>query len=480
MKLKNQRTSTTTLPVNPFQRELLPLVLVQLFLLPLLFAEVLLRATNSPEWLSSFHLNLLYVFFAPILLFVHAYYRRDRNLWLHVAQLAILILLTFALLRQKYTYIPPADEGRTIHVAILYLYYLAYPLLGYDLIDFLWERAVYIAAYATVLGVYFFHVNGMAAGSGRASFVVFVGLLFGMNLFFIPRHVSRDVFLWAVSLASSFAVGLGLLAYVLGEYQILWFQIQLFGAEFSPPLLGTKLHFLQSIFGNPNTLGGLAFAGAFAALVLTGEALRRRSFLLVPVAGAMFVLNSIGVYASYSRASWLALALAAAVYVTYVVLGRRAAAYTTVALGVLTGFFFVGMSLSIVPIDSHGRFALWEGGLRAILNAPGSLGYGVVSEDKVIAPFVPDPQFRGYSPHNSYVEIFINVGIVGGLAYLVLTLGSITEGLFRYETVDVPMLAFAFGFSVHHMFEKYTMFNIAIATIISALVFGYLINGYRQ
>ncbi|WP_458187736.1 O-antigen ligase family protein [Haladaptatus sp. NG-WS-4] len=480
MTLEDRRASSTTLPANPFQHGYFPLALAQLLLIPLLFAEVLLRATNSPEWFTAFHLNLLYVFFAPVLLFVHAYYRRDRNLWLHVAQLAILILLTFTLLRQNYKYIPPADEGRTVHVAILYIYYLAYPLLGYDLVEFLRERAVYIAAFATVLGVYFFHVNGMAAGSGRASFVVFVGLLFGMNLFFIPRHVSRDVFLWGASLASSFAVGLGLPAYVLGEYQVSWFQIQLFGAQFSPPLLGTKLHFLQSIYENPNTLGGLAFAGAFAALVLTGEALQRRSFPLVPIAGAMFVLNSIGLYASYSRASWLALALAGAVYVTYVGLGRRAAAYATFALGGLTVLFFVGMFFSIVPINPHGRFALWEGGFRAILNAPGSFGYGVVSEDKVIAPFVPDPQFRGYSPHNSYVEIFINVGIVGGLAYLVLTLGSIAEGVFRYETVDVPMLAFAFGFSVHHMFEKYTMFNIAVATILSALVFGYLINGYRQ
>ncbi|WP_227352858.1 O-antigen ligase family protein [Haladaptatus salinisoli] len=480
MTLGEQRTPSTTLPVNPFRRELLPLVLVQLFLVPLLFADVLLRATNRPEWVSAFHLNLLYVLFAPVLLFAYAYYRPDRNLWLHVAQLAILILLTFALLRQEYKYIPPADEGRTIHVAILYLYYLAYPLLGYDLVSFFRERAVYIAAYATVLGVYFFHVDGMAAGSGKARFVVMVALIFGMNLFFIPRHVSRDVFLWALSLAATFAVGLGLPAYLFGEYQVSWLQMRLFAAEFTAPLLGVKLHYLQSIFANPNTLGGLAFAGAFAALVLAGEAARRRSFAVVPIAGAMFLLNGIGVYASYSRASWLALALASTVYASYLAFDRRTVAYATVALGALTVLFFAGMFLSVVPIDPHGRFALWRGGLGAVLHAPSPFGYGVVAEDQVIAPFVPDANFRGYSPHNSYMVIFLNTGIVGGLAYLVLTLGSIAEGLFRYETVDVPMLGFAVGFSVHHLFEAYTMFNIAVASVVSALVFGYLICGYRR
>jgi hypothetical protein len=475
-----QRESSTIFSTDRFQRTPLLLSLTQLFLIVIVIADVLLRATNSPDWFGSFYLNLLYVFFAPLLLFVQTYYRIDRNLWLHVAQLAIMILLTFALLRQEYKYIPPADEGRTIQVTLLYCYFLLYPLLGYDLIDFLKERALYIVAYATVLGVYFFHLDKMAAGSSQAVYVVFVTLIFGMNLFFIPRHVSRNVFLWSASLASTFAVGLGLPAYVLGEYQISWFQIQLFSSQFTAPLLGTKLHYLQSIFENPNTLGGLAFAGAFAALVLVGESVRRKAFLLIPIAGVMVLVNGIGLYASYSRASWLAFALAATIYVTYVGLGRRAAAYSTIALIGLVVLFFMSMFFSLVPIDSHGRFALWEGGLRAVLHSPGPFGYGIVAEDELIAPFVPDPNFRGYSPHNSYVVIFIHTGIVGGLAYLVLMFGSITEGLLRYDRVDFPMLGFAVGIVVHHLFEAYTMVNVAVASIIAALVFGYLINGYRS
>ncbi|WP_227356248.1 O-antigen ligase family protein [Haladaptatus salinisoli] len=475
-----QQESSAIFPTGRFQRTPLLLSLTQLFLIVIVFADVLLRATNSPEWYGSFYLNLLYVFFAPLLLFVQAYYRIDRNLWLHVAQLAIAILLTSALLRQEYKYIPPADEGRTIQIILLYCYFLLYPLLGYDLVDFLKERALYIAAYATVLGVYFFHLDRMAAGSSQAVYVVFVTLLFGMNLFFIPRHVSRDIFLWSVSLASTFAVGLGLPAYVLGEYQVSWFQIRLFASQFTPPLLGAKFHYLQSIFENPNTLGGLAFAGAFAALVLAGESVRRKSFSLVPIAGVMVVVNGIGLYATYSRASWLAFALAAAIYVAYIGLGRRTAAYSTIVFIGLLILFFVGMFLSLVPIEPHGRFALWEGGLRAVLSAQGPFGYGIVPEDELIAPFVPDPNFRGYSPHNSYVVIFIHTGIVGGFAYLVLMFGSITEGLLRYDRVDFPMLAFAVGVVAHHMFEAYTMVNVAIASIISALVFGYLINGYRR
>lgn len=481
MRLGERQKSSTILPTKVGQRAFLPLLLVQLSLTLIVIADVALRATNSPDWYGSFHLDILYVYSAAGLLSLYGYYRTDRNYWLHAAQIALLLILTIGLVRQHSKYIPPAGEGRITYVALLYLFYLAYPLLGYDLPQYLRDRAVYVTAYATVLGIYFIHLSGeMVAGSSQAAYVVYVALIFGMNLFFIPRYVSRDVFFWSVGLTSALAVVVGLPAYVVGDYQLSWFQIQLFPTTFTMPLIGIELHFLQSIFANPNTLGGLTFGGAFASLVLLSEFLQRRSFRLIRITAAMLVVNCIGMYASYSRASWLAFALAASVYLIYVGFGRRIAAYTIVALGVLTMLFFVGMFLHVVPIDTHGRFALWEGGLRAIQHAPGPLGYSIVPEDNLIAPFVPDPKYRGFSPHNSYVVMFIHIGIIGGLAYLVLMFGSIVEGVVRYENVDLPMLAFAVGFSVHHMFEAYTMFNVAIASIVSALVFGYLINGHRK
>ncbi len=477
MSLQDKQKTGTSLSLNPFTGDFRPVALIQILLLPLLVVDVLLRAANSPEQYGSFHLALLYLYLPPLLLLMRSYYEENRNLWLHVAQISMLILLTFVLLRQRNKYIPP--EGRTIHVALILILYTLYPLVSHDLLTFIRRRAIYIGSYVLLLGVYFFHVNEMSAGSTRASFVVYVALIFGLNLFLLPRYVSRDVFLWGVSLISSLIAAAGLPTYANGGYELSWLQVRLFPATFDLPLLGTKIQFLQSIFANPNTLGGLAFAGSFAALVLLGENIRRGRFAPIPIAVTFFFLSCIGLFLSYSRASWLAFGLSSVVYIIYLLSGRDSIPYTVISLGVLTMLFLGGILLSIIPIDANGRFELWKGGIRAILDTPSTLGYGVVNTDELIAPFLFESNLRGRSPHNSYVEIFLNVGIIGGVAYLILVGGSIAEGIIRKNSVDVPMLAFAFGFAAHQAFEVYTMFNTAVAAILSTLVVGYLICGYR-
>ena len=402
----------------------------------------------------------------------------SRDLWLHVAQISILILLTFILLRQHNKYIPP--EGRAFHVALIFLLYLAYTLLGHRVLQFLKSRAVFVVAYAVLLSVFFYHVNQMSAGSTRASYVVYVTLVFGMNLFFFPRYVSRNVFLWGASLVAGFSSVLGLLAYVIGEYQLSWLHVQLFHATFGLPLVGTQVHFFQSILANPNDAGCLAFAGAFSALVLVGESARRKRFLPSVLAAPLLLVNAASLFLSYSRASWLAFGLATVIYVGYLLFDRESVPYTAVGLGMMTVLFLGAILLSILPIDANGRFVLWKGGIKAVLHAPSALGYGMVNTHETIAPYVSVASYRGYSPHNSYVQIFLETGIVGGLAYLTLVVGSVVEGIVRRDAVDVPMLAFAFGFAVHQLFEAYTMFNVAIGSILSTLVVGYLICCYRK
>ncbi|MGA9403158.1 O-antigen ligase family protein [Haladaptatus sp.] len=475
MSIRNQRTTSVSL--NPLTDEFQPIALLQLLLIPLLFVAVLLRVPNAPEQYGSFHIDMLYLYLAPVLLLMYSYYNRDRNLWLHVAQVSVLILLTFVLLRQHNKYIPP--DGRTFQVAFVFLLYVLYPILGHRLVEFVRSRALFIGAYSVLLGVYFYHVNEMSAGSTKASFVVYVALVFGLSLFFLPRYVNRDVFLWAVSLISAFAAVVGIPAYVVGDYQLSWLQIQLYHATFDLPLFG-QTHFLQSIFSNPNTTGIVAFAGAFGALVLASDSVRYRRYVAASMAIPLLLLNVLALVLSYSRSSWLAFGLASVIYVGYLAFDRRSLPFTVVGLGVMTVLFIGGIFLSIVPIDTNGRFVLWKAGVQAVYHAPSPLGYGVVNTHDVIAPFISVERIRGHSPHNSYVEIFLQVGVVGGLAYLTLVGGSILEGIVRRDSVDVAMLAFAFGFAVHQLFEAYSLFNVAIGSVLSALVFGYLICGYRD
>ena len=478
MNLQDNQNASTHSSLNPFTSEFRPFALVQLLLIPLLFVGVLLGAQNSPEWFGSFHLDLLFLYATPLLLLVHTYYRTDRGLWIHVAQTSLLILLTFVLLRQHNLYIP--SDGRTLHVVFVFLLYAIYPLIGYDIAEFLRSRAIYVGAYVVLLAVYFFHVNSMSAGSTKASFVVYMALLFGINLFIIPRYVSRNVFLWGVSLAAGFMVMLGLPVYIIGSYDIWWLQPQLFDNPATLPVPGMELHYLQSVLSNPNILGVLTFAGAFGALVLATENLIRRRFLMVPIASALFFLNGLGMFLSYARASWLAMGLATVVYVGYVLFDNRSVPFTVIPLALASALFLGSVLLAVGPIDASGRSPLWLAGIQAIKHAPSSLGYGVVNTHAVIEPFITEPYLRGRSPHNSYVQIFLQVGIVGGLAYLVIVLGSIVEGVIRRNTVDVPMLGFAFAFAVHQTFDVYTLFNNAVASILATLVFGYLICGYER
>ncbi|MFB9809086.1 O-antigen polymerase [Haladaptatus pallidirubidus] len=370
MSLQDQQRTSTSLSLNPFTNQFHPIALIQILLIPLLFADVLLRATNSPEQYGSFHLALLYLYFAPLLLLMRSYYDDNRNLWIHVAQISALILLTFILFRQHNKYIPVPDKGRFIHVLLIFILYAMYPLISHNFLQFLRSRAIYIGSYVTLLGVYFYHVNGMSAGSTRASFVVYVALIFGLNLLFLPRYVSRNVFLLGVSTVSAFAVLIGLPAYIIGDYELAWLQIQLYSAKFQLPIFGTEIQFLQSIFVNPNLLGVLTFAGAFGALVLTVENAQKRQFLPISVSAALLFVNSFGMYLTHARASWIAFCLASTVYLGYVLLGRESVPYSVISLALLTFLFFAGIFLSIIPIDTHGRFALWTGGLRAFLDAP--------------------------------------------------------------------------------------------------------------
>ncbi|ODR81734.1 hypothetical protein BG842_25020 [Haladaptatus sp. W1] len=172
MNLQDNQNASTRSFFNPLTGEFRPFALVQLLLIPLLFIGVLYGAQNSPEWFGSFHLDLLFLYVTPLLLLAHTYYRTDRGLWIHVAQTSLLILLTFVLLRQHNLYIP--GQRRSFHVVLVFLLYAVYPFIGYDFVAFLRSRAIYVAAYVLMLGVFFIHVNSMAAGSTKASFVVYM------------------------------------------------------------------------------------------------------------------------------------------------------------------------------------------------------------------------------------------------------------------------------------------------------------------
>lgn len=102
-----------------------------------------------------------------------------------------------------------------------------------------------------------------------------------------------------------------------------------------------------------------------------------------------------------------------------------------------------------------------------------------MAPSEVIEPYLTDPA-AGHAPHNSYLSTFVRVGLIGGLAYLLLTVGNVLDGAVGTVTGDRPVapsaLALATGFVVHQLFESYSLYHHELGAVLATLAFGYLLE----
>lgn len=409
--------------------------------------------------------------------------------WIALQTLAGLAL-AWVLVRQWAGGMPAT--GRGWHVAAVGLAIVALPLLAPGLPAYLRANAGYLLAFGAVLGAYLVHVPGLAAGSGLASFPVFAGVVFGLGLLVLPRYVPWRDFLWVVATVTAGVVVLGLLAYWVGPYRIGPTAVGLWGSD---RIVGisTGVPAMTSVFANPNTLGLVAFAGTVAAFVRVGDALRAGlveghtasrwraiawdRVATVTAAGLLLAVDAVGLGLSLSAGAMLAAGVAGAIYLAAALGGSRGRRLGFVAVVGAVGLVLALALAGVVPISLHGRAALWTGSLVAIVWMPSPVGYGIVSAAEVIEPYVAGPA-SGYSPHNSYLATFIRAGMVGGIGYLVVTMGNVLDGALGWppgRAVDPGVLALAAGFAIHQLFEAYSLFGIWIGSVLGALAVGYLL-----
>ena len=116
--------------------------------------------------------------------------------------------------------------------------------------------------------------------------------------------------------------------------------------------------------------------------------------------------------------------------------------------------------------------------MAAVIDEPSLIGAGLVDPGEFIAPYQGGASF---SPHNSFLTIAIRVGILGGIAYILLIGSSLLSGLLEILDVDrspnLGVLALATGFTAHQQFEAYTLFNWNSSTVLAVFVFGFLVFG---
>ena len=457
--------------------------LFPVFLVALLGAVVVRYATIEIEWLLVRWWIVAYFLFGIVGFTWQAYRRNDTVIRFGLAAIAYALpglFLSWAVVVQSRTQLP--ETGRVLTFGLVFVAFLVFVGASAETVSFLRRSGAYLVAFAVMLFAIFSHLPALPPGSGGISYAMQAGLLMGLNLFVLPRYVSRGAFLWTVAVVSGVVMAASLPVYVLGEYAVFGQPVRLWGTTSALPLLGVELPFFQSIFGNPNGTGVLAFAGTVCAVTVAHRAFLDATWApsgtrvspLAVLGGLLAVVNGLALLVSFSRTSWLAAAVALGIYVAAVALGRDRLPHAVLAAGGAVAVFLLVVFLSVLGVNTNGRFVLWGGGLRAVLDAASPLGGGMVSSSEVIAPYI-EGQYEGFSVHNSYLFMFMRAGLLGGVAYLALTIGSVIDAAARRFDAEVPFVALAAGFAVHQLFESYTLYQFGIGSVLGALAVGYLI-----
>jgi putative inorganic carbon (HCO3(-)) transporter len=174
----------------------------------------------------------------------------------------------------------------------------------------------------------------------------------------------------------------------------------------------------------------LLMAGVVLALVLTEKGWAR----LIAIA-----IGGVGVAAfflTYTRGSWVGLAVGLVVFIVLTDVRYLALlAVGGIAVVVAVPGVLARLTASEANDSSAGfRLALWKVAGEAIRRHP-ALGVGIgdfLAIYREVVTTRPDLYvgYLGFGAHNAYFALSAEIGVIGGLAFLVLTVGYATRGLF--------------------------------------------------
>lgn len=429
------------------------------------------EARGGPEWIAPW-LVAVVVLLVGLPFVASGYYSSHRTptrTVLFLGQLVITVGLVAVLVRSR-----SMGLESEMHVYLFGAALAGYALAHPGTARFAPAQWTFAGCAAVVVAVFLHHAATLHPTTGSHRFVLWSAVAMTASAFVLPRYVPARATLWAIARLAALLVALGLPVYVVGDYEPLGMSVSHWRGTIVVPLYGTEVAAMRSAFPNPNTLGGVAFAGTVAAVVELHRRLAARTPLAL-VSAILLACTAVGTYLSNSRSSVVAAAVAVGVYLAYALGGPRTVPWTVVGAvgGVVAGL--VAIRRGLVGIDAAGRFHLWRASLLAFLDAPTLTGLGIVGLNEVIAPHAGE--YAGHSPHSSYLAMLLRAGLLGGVAYAVLVAGSAlwAAASIRTDADRVAMLALAFGWAVHQLFEAYTLFRVSTLSILAALAAGYLL-----
>ncbi|AHB67508.1 hypothetical protein HISP_10790 [Haloarcula hispanica N601] len=299
-------------------------------------------------------------------------------------------------------------------------------------------------------------------------------IIITVSMLLIPQTIDRSIFFVTVRNLSTVLVLIGLPAVFVGPYSLLGTTIG-YPWQVEPPILSGQLYPLESIYTNPNFLSVFVLGGMLVSLYIYD--IDRGNYSLF----ALFV-NGAGLLLIQSRSVIVVGTVAALGYVSYKILRTplfRLAVLGGTLLGIESLILIVTGVGPLSQLSLSGRRDIWQAGIRVLLENP-LIGYGQVP----LGPIIETELGRSVSPHNSYLRVTLETGIIGGIAYVWLVASILFHHL-RVPLDREQAITFLLALSVAivMIFETFVIGGIGSSSILASIALGYLLkdnSGYNN
>lgn len=336
---------------------------------------------------------------------------------------------------------------------------------------------------------YFVMLSGGLSIWGLIKTVAYIVVLICAYLIIAPSVQRLDKPIW--SFMANLGGVLSLISMVISIRGGLSFLGLTWTAKWPIPAIGIQQ--TTSIFEDSNYFGVVAFLGFMASLYLLALKKRHVFSRLWPLILSSF--NAIGIFLSYSRATYLALGIA---LLAWFLIDARLTKKITVLL--LNGFLVIGGILliqakpalmSFFQIDKglSGRERLFPAAISAIMERPllgwgvGNVGYAIQHHvghwtstrnsfvDYLIQQGAAE---RWISAHNSFLDFFIMAGIPAGLIYIWFILISLKRLYWTriHNTERRFLLSTIIGMLVLTQFTTHTIGGISFGSFMLTALLG--------
>lgn len=325
------------------------------------------------------------------------------------------------------------------------------------------------------------------SGEFNPDFVLLAGISYGsfVIIFIVPKVTEFTEMLHWVSIISAILGGLGILALIVGEYDLLVATVSIeHGGHVS--LLNTDIRTppIKSILSNQNGLAHITGVGVFSSALLI---VYRRDVKY----GLFLTISLVALLLTGSRSSIIILGAGTASLLALYAEKKRSinisslVIYSSFIVTCIYIFLFFVYSPSVLyklPVNLAGRVDLWEATTYVTkLNIMTGTGYATESiteiahaNDAIVLEGMLPERLQEQSPHNSYLSIFLHTGIVGGAVYVLFIHYSFYRASIG-ETNFVKSTVICIGtiYIALQNIEEFGILGFNIHSVIFALALGY-------